>query len=134
MWTVNYGRKAGCYFYQFIGNRSFVSISVVRMVHARRKRKGVTVGFSNHRHVGGSSFHVSDCQIWAEIHYLDSRTDYKEYLAVNSLRGWQPLESELVMLDDEHPHSWSVPSLFSFTFVARVSASLGLVLLLLFEH
>lgn len=134
MWTVNYGRKAGCYFYQFIGNGSSACISVVRMLHARRTRKGVAVGSSNHSRVGGSSFHVSDCRIWAEIHYLDSLTDYREYLPVGSLRGWEPLENQLVMLDDEHPHSWSVPARFSYTLVACVLATLALVLLLLLEH
>ncbi len=94
----------------------------------------MTVGFSNHSHVGGSSFHVSDCQIWAEIHYLDSLTDYREYLPVDSLRGWEPLESQLVMLDDEHPRSWPVPTRFSYTLVACLSGTLALVLLLLLQH
>ena len=30
--------------------------------------------------VGGTGFHVSDCRIWAEINYLDSATDYREWL------------------------------------------------------
>ncbi len=28
----------------------------------------------------GLTFTVSDCRVWAEIHYLDSPTDYREYL------------------------------------------------------
>ena len=28
----------------------------------------------------GTSFHISDCYVWAEIFYLDSATDYREYL------------------------------------------------------
>jgi len=30
--------------------------------------------------IGGYSVHVSDCYIWSEIYYLDSPTDYREYL------------------------------------------------------
>lgn len=30
--------------------------------------------------VFGTSFRVRDCYIWAEIFYLDSPTDYREYL------------------------------------------------------
>ena len=29
---------------------------------------------------GGTTVHVGDCRIWAEIFYLDSPTDYREYL------------------------------------------------------
>lgn len=30
--------------------------------------------------VGGESFTVSDCFVWETIRYLDSATDYKEFL------------------------------------------------------
>jgi len=34
--------------------------------------------FSNeHRE---TAFHVRDCYVWSEIHYLDSLTNYREYL------------------------------------------------------
>jgi len=36
--------------------------------------------FAQERHAGGSAFRVSDCRVWAEINYLDSPTDYREYL------------------------------------------------------
>ena len=29
---------------------------------------------------GGSEFRVGDAYVWAEIHYLNSSTDYREYL------------------------------------------------------
>jgi hypothetical protein len=32
------------------------------------------------RQIGGEPVHVRDCYIWAEIYYLDSPTDYREYL------------------------------------------------------
>ena len=33
---------------------------------------------TNRESEGG--IHVGDCYVWAEIYYLDSRTDYREYL------------------------------------------------------
>lgn len=36
--------------------------------------------FVKKQHAGGTAFHVSDCRVWAEIDYLDSPTDYREYL------------------------------------------------------
>jgi len=32
------------------------------------------------RSAGGTAFHASDCRVWTEISYLDSSTDYREYL------------------------------------------------------
>jgi len=29
---------------------------------------------------GGQDYHIADCYVWAAIYYLDSRTDYREYL------------------------------------------------------
>lgn len=36
--------------------------------------------FTESKHIGGEAFHVRDCYVWAEISYLDSPTDYREYL------------------------------------------------------
>ena len=131
--SIAAGRNSDCHFYQFIRNRNFASIRVC-LLHVRHTRMGATVGSSNHSHVGGSSFHVSDCQIWAEIHYLDSPTDYREYLPVDSLQGWKPVEGQLIMLDDERPHSWSVLVPTSHIYLACLSETLALVLLLLLKH
>jgi hypothetical protein len=30
--------------------------------------------------LSGTAVHVRDCYVWAEIQYLDSTTDYREYL------------------------------------------------------
>lgn len=58
----------------------------------------------SHGRIGGTPFHVSDCQIWAEIYYLDSPTDYREFLPAADV-GWRrSSEGELHMLDDEGPH------------------------------
>jgi hypothetical protein len=32
------------------------------------------------KQLGGEALHVGDCQVWVEICYLDSKTDYREYL------------------------------------------------------
>ena len=34
-----------------------------------------------HERVGGQAIHVGNCEIWAGIFYLDSPTDYREFLA-----------------------------------------------------
>ena len=35
---------------------------------------------ANRKQIGGEAIHVGDCQGWVEIYYLDSQTDYREYL------------------------------------------------------
>ena len=50
-------------------------------------------------HIGGKAAHVGDCFVWAEIYYLDSPTDYREYLP----NYHPPVDSQLVMLDDILP-------------------------------
>ena len=47
--------------------------------------------------IGGKSFFVRDSYVWAEIHYLDSPTDYRECLPqyARTVR----VDSELVFLD-----------------------------------
>jgi len=47
--------------------------------------------------VTAGSFYVGDCYLWAEISYLDSPTDYREFLpsAVQS-----QITGDLVLLDD----------------------------------
>ena len=32
------------------------------------------------QNAGRAAFYVGDCRVWAEINYLDSPTDYREYL------------------------------------------------------
>jgi hypothetical protein len=57
---------------------------------------------TQHRQIGGTGIHVGDCYVWAEIHYLDSPTDYREFLPCNHPRP-VPLGSQFVMLDDGDP-------------------------------
>ena len=32
------------------------------------------------KEIGGERIHVRDCYVWTEIYYLDSPSDYREYL------------------------------------------------------
>ena len=63
-----------------------------------------------YKQIAGEPVHVRDCYVWAEIHYLDSKTDYRECLLE---RPHSPCENELVMLDSlrESPNSNSIVSL-----------------------
>ena len=55
------------------------------------------------RGVENKAVHIQDCRIWAEIYYLDSPTDYREYLAPGSMQ-LRESRSDLVMLEDsKHP-------------------------------
>jgi hypothetical protein len=62
---------------------------------------------ANHKQIGGTSFRVGDCFIWAEIQYLDSPTDYREYLWNSNPQPGNSPSQGLVMLDDLAP-SWVV--------------------------
>lgn len=51
---------------------------------------------------GGREFHVADCYIWAEIYYLDSPTDYREYLPLKDVSiQSKPCSEQMVLLDDQ---------------------------------
>jgi len=49
-----------------------------------------------------STFHVRDCQLWAEIDYLDSSTDYREYLPGQETSSDTSDHGELVMLESQN--------------------------------
>ena len=78
---------------------------------------------------GGEAFHVRDSLVWAEIYYLDSTSDYREYLP-------RPIsvpnvDSDLVMLDSRLNRSSSgkMPSAAS----ALLAAIIALAFFLLFH-
>jgi hypothetical protein len=56
--------------------------------------------------VAGTSFRVGDAYIWAEIHYLDSPSDYREHLPQNSAVA-PAARGELMMLDSARSFSVS---------------------------
>src|SRR3981081_3380125 len=55
---------------------------------------------ADHQRMGGEGVHIGDCYVWAEIYYLNSTTDYREYLPQDGADGprsishdnWIPLE------------------------------------------
>jgi hypothetical protein len=69
--------------------------------------------------IGGTAAHVGDCLVWAEIYYLDSPTDYREYLP-NQHRQPVRIDSELVMLDPVIPG----PTLARILFAGLCSVAL----------
>jgi hypothetical protein len=56
--------------------------------------------------VGGTCFRVGDAYIWAEIRYLDSASDYREYLPQNGALA-PAARGELMMLDSSRSSSIS---------------------------
>jgi hypothetical protein len=46
----------------------------------------------------GGDIHIGDSYVWAEIYYLDSPTDYREYLPQHCAQQC-PVAGDLVMLD-----------------------------------
>ena len=53
------------------------------------------------KEIGGEGIHIRDCYVWAEIYYLDSPSDYREYLPrdrqrrppVTFWKCWAPRQS-----------------------------------------
>jgi hypothetical protein len=54
----------------------------------------------NHKH----SISVYDLRVWGEINYLDSSTDYREYLLQPACRS--SASAELELLDDQRKLPW----------------------------
>jgi hypothetical protein len=54
---------------------------------------------TDHRRIGGESVTISDCWVWAVIHYLDSPTNYREYLPQNGTRPRNIPGNDVVMLE-----------------------------------
>ncbi len=82
-----------------------------------------------------SNFHVRDCYVWAEIYYLDSPTDYREYLPTKS-PGLNPSRStradDIVFLDSNQESGG--PGLFAFVIMVLICFSAaGYLLYLLVE-
>ena len=59
------------------------------------------------KEIGGQPVHVRDCYVWAEICYLDSPTNYREYLPSRPVDPSTVYRDDLVMLDssEESPNS-----------------------------
>jgi hypothetical protein len=78
---------------------------------------------SHKEQIGGATVHVADCYIWAAIRYLDSPTDYREYLPHGS-RGAATSSGELLNTHKKDRSPWMT----AFTIVlAALLASLVLL-------
>ena len=79
---------------------------------------------NQYKQIGGEPVHIRDCYVWAEIYYLDSKTDYREHLPE---RPRALPECELVMLDS------SRESLSSNSILTRAVLLAAVVLSALFH-
>ena len=50
------------------------------LFHVPNDRGVVMANRIQRKEIGGERIHVRDCYVWTEIYYLDSRSDYREYL------------------------------------------------------
>jgi hypothetical protein len=74
------------------------------------------------QHTGGTPVHIGDCHIWAEIYYLDSPTDYREFLPGQHVQSGSG-DHELVM-SDSTTSWWSKNGFFICLLVLAVLALL----------
>ena len=56
--------------------------------------------------IGASAVRIDDCHVWAAISYLDSPTDYREYLPPVRPERPEPSGSELRMLEASSSTAW----------------------------
>ena len=47
------------------------------------------------------TLHIQDCRVWAEIYYLDSPTNYREYLPQNNIQLRGTLDDGLIATDSD---------------------------------
>jgi hypothetical protein len=85
---------------------------------------------ANHQRMGGKSVHIGDCYVWAEIYYLDSPTNYRDYLPQDRVPRPHtvPLD-DLVMLES----SERSPSLLGWIVFLSILLISGLVSYCAFE-
>lgn len=82
---------------------------------------------TNGSHFGGKSFFVRDSYVWAEIHYLDSPSDYRECLPqyIRTVR----VDSELVFLDSCSSRAHSKLALGALPFWLSIISGVALCVL-----
>ncbi|HXJ86639.1 MAG TPA: hypothetical protein VMS18_07475 [Candidatus Binatia bacterium] len=86
-----------------------------------------------HRDIEKSLRRPESWEVWAEISYLDSASDYREHLGQNG-SGYGRYESGLVMLDTSKPSSKSMDSACTVITIGAVFllAGAGLLCALLY--
>jgi hypothetical protein len=70
--------------------------------------------------IGGQTIHVGDCYIWSEIYYLDSSTDYREYISNPIPQRRAASGGEFITLDNAYQFSWVAAFKFLIVLVANV--------------
>lgn len=80
------------------------------------------------------TFHVRDCQLWAEIDYLDSPTDYREFLPGQRARADMPDRSEFVMLETQNQSPKRAGTRVSVVVMVMVSMLIFLLICGCFFH
>jgi len=58
-----------------------------------------------HQKIGGKAVHVGDSHVWATIFYLDSPTEYREFLPA-FVQESRPLNKNLAILDNKTTSIW----------------------------
>jgi hypothetical protein len=99
----------------------------------RDKRERFSMSNSYSENTGRTS-HVRDCQMWAEIDYLDSPTDYREYLPGQGTSFAMSDRDELMMLDAENHSSRKPTTRLSLVAVAVITLLIFLLICGCFLH
>jgi hypothetical protein len=73
--------------------------------------------------IGGEGIHVRDCYVWMEILYLDSPSDFREYLPQDR----KPNDDRLVMLDSSRQSLSSARDPFCGSLIGDALAALAVV-------
>jgi hypothetical protein len=90
---------------------------------------------ADHQRMGGESVHISDCYVWAEIYYLNSTTDYREYLPQNGADGPRtaPLDDWVLLESSERSPGRGAKPLLGWMVVLSILLISGLVSYCAFE-
>lgn len=78
-----------------------------------------------HDEIGGEGIHVRDSYVWMEISYLDSPSDFREYLPQD--RQWKPTDNRLVTLGSRRKSLRSARELFGGSLIGDALAGLAVV-------
>lgn len=79
--------------------------------------------------IGGEGIHVRDCYVWREISYLDSPSDFREYVPQD--RQSKPNDDRSGMLDSPRQSSRSARVRFSGSLLGNALAGLAVVAIMM---
>jgi hypothetical protein len=69
--------------------------------------------------IGCGEIHIGDCYVWAEIYYLDSPTDYREYISNPVSQRRTEACEEFITLDNPW-FSWRAVPKFLVALLTRL--------------